>query len=334
MTEQILSFLRQNAGYVSGQELSRELKISRAAIWKHIDHLRACGYDIVAVPHLGYRLESIPDKLFPWEIKNGLSTKILGREIAYHETVASTMDEAFALGVRRAAEGTVVCAEGQTKGRGRLGRTWVSPKGKGIYLSVLLRPRLPLVRVAELTLLSAVAICQAVQHAAGVAARIKWPNDILINNHKLGGILTELSAEMDRVNFIVVGIGLNITRPAGKSVPGAAFLKDIARKDFTRAALAREILHSLEMWYETIHQHGVSPVLKKWKDLSVTLGQAVRVVEPGGTIAGKAVDLADDGGLLIQTSQGRVIKKMSGDVEIISKRFTEKSGVRHEPHDA
>ena len=141
--DRIIQFLKEADGYVSGEEMSETLKISRAAVWKYIDHLRKDGYDITAVPHLGYRLVSVPDKLLPYEIQFGLNTKTFGKNIVVFNTVGSTMDEAFRLGMEGAPEGTVVCAETQHKGRGRLGRVWSSPKAKGIYCSLILRPQLP-----------------------------------------------------------------------------------------------------------------------------------------------------------------------------------------------
>ena len=314
MFQEIIHFLKQNRDYLSGEDISRSLRISRAAVWKYIHQLREMGYDICAVPHLGYRLESVPDRLFSWEIQQDLGTKIFGRKILYHETVPSTMDEAFALGVGGEPEGTLVCAEGQSKGRGRMGRTWISPKGKGIYMSLLLRPQLPPARVAELTLLTAIAVCEAVNQICGITARIKWPNDIMIENGKAGGILTEMSAEMDRVTFVVLGIGLNVSAVPGRLADRAVALRQVAQKDFTRLELVRGILLSLEHWYMLVHQEGISPIVQRWKELSLTLGRHVRLTESGGTIEGRAVDLAEDGGLLIRTSNGILVKRMSGDV--------------------
>jgi len=318
MLQNIIQILKNSCGYISGEDISRGLKTSRAAVWKHIHQLRALGYDIHAVPHLGYRLDSVPDKLFPWEIKQHLPTKTFGQNISYHETIPSTMDEAFSLGIRGEPEGTIVCAESQTRGRGRLGRSWMSPKGKGIYVSLVLRPRLPPTRIAELTLLSAIAVCEAINRVCETAARIKWPNDILIRDRKAGGILTEMSAEMDRVKFVVVGIGLNVSAVPNRLADQAIALNQAAQKDFSRIELLREILVSLEHWYTLVHREGILPIVHRWKELSITLGRHIRMSEPSGKIEGIAVDLDEDGGLLIRTDSGTVIKRMSGDVEMIS----------------
>jgi BirA family biotin operon repressor/biotin-[acetyl-CoA-carboxylase] ligase len=161
--QKILDFLRSKSEYLSGEEISERLKISHQALWKHIQELKNSGYDIVAVPHLGYRLEAAPDRLFPSEVSCGLNTKFIGRRLYYFDSLSSTMDKAWELGLQKAAEGTLVLAETQTKGRGRLSRQWLSPKYKGIYLSLLLRPRIAPSQASLLTLLAAVSVCEAIQ---------------------------------------------------------------------------------------------------------------------------------------------------------------------------
>jgi BirA family biotin operon repressor/biotin-[acetyl-CoA-carboxylase] ligase len=317
MKTKIVHFLKQAQGYLSGEEISRDLKISRAGIWKYMQELRKEGYDIVAVPHLGYRLISCPDKLLPSEIQSGLGTKALGRDIRYYDSVASTMDIAFQLGMEGAGEGTVVCAESQSKGKGRLGRSWASPKGKGIYMSVILRPSLAPTEVAKLTLLSAVATCEAIQKFCNVETKIKWPNDILVGNKKLAGILTELSAEMDRVRFVVIGIGVNINTPISQLPPNATSIRNETGRKSSRAGLLQEILRSLEEWYGGLSAQGFDPVITRWKKLSSTLGQHVRVADLSGDIEGKAIDLDEYGGLIIQSNDGLTVKRMTGDVILV-----------------
>ena len=317
MNPQIIHFLKKNNDYISGEEISRALKVSRAGIWKYIEELREHGYVIEAVPHLGYRLASAPDKLFPWEIAFDLATRYIGKRIIYYDTVTSTMDEAFKLGVQGAQEGTLLCAEGQSKGRGRMGRKWMSPKGRGIYVSLVLRPALSVAEVAKLTLLVAVAVCEAIRKTASVDARIKWPNDILVGQKKLGGILTELSAEVDQIKFVVVGIGINVNAIALQIPVEATSLKIETQKNFSRTEVLKGVLCSLEHWYEILKSQGSAPVLKRWKELSATIGQRVRIKDKDGFIDGEAVDLADDGGLLIRKESGELIKRMAGDVEFL-----------------
>ncbi len=314
MQTQILQFLKESEGYVSGEEISRRCGMSRAAVWKHMQELRQEGFDVVAVPHLGYKLVASPDKLLPSEIRHGLKTRYLGKKIVYEDTVPSTMDVAFRLGMEGAVEGTLVCAEGQTKGKGRLGRHWNSPKGKGIYMSVILRPSLPPTEVAQLTLLTAVAVCEAIRRVSGVAARIKWPNDILVEDRKLAGILTELSAETDRVRFVVIGIGINVNTSLNGLPPQATSLKEEAQKKISRVELVQEILSTLEDWYERLKEQGFALVIQRWKELSSTLGNRIRLVDPSGEVEGEAVDLDKTGGLMIRNDAGLVVTKIAGDV--------------------
>jgi len=314
MQQHIIHFLKTNENFLSGEEISRSLNISRAGIWKHIEDLRRQGYDIEAVPHLGYRLRSCPDKLLPGEIAYNLGTKIIGQQVIYHDKVQSTMDEAFQLGIDGAREGTVVCAETQLKGRGRMGRNWVSPKGKGVYMSVLLRPPLSPADVARLTLLAAVAVCEAVQKITRITVAIKWPNDLLVNNKKLAGMLTELSAEIDRIKFVVIGIGLNVNTPASQLPAGATSLRQQTGQTYDRVMVVQEILRSLEKWYATLKTDGFGPVTERWEELSATLGRHVSVSDADRTIEGEAIGLAEDGGLLIRNETGLLIKKVTGDV--------------------
>jgi len=320
MREQIIRILKAASGFVSGQELSGKLKISRAAVWKHVRELRRHGYSIEAVTNCGYRLKSSPDKISAAEIQAGLDTRYIGKNAFCHESLSSTMDEAARLAREGAAEGTVVCADAQTKGRGRMGREWVSPKSKGIYLSVILRPDLPITEVAKITLMTAVAVADAVRNISGLDARIKWPNDLLLGKKKIAGILTELNAEVDRVNFLIVGIGVNVNAGVRQLPDTATSLLIGAGKSFRRAEVARHILEGLEARYEEVRRCGFGEILKSWRQISATLGRQVQVSDGGKTITGIAIDLADDGGLLIRDNSGKIIKRMSGDVVVLEGR--------------
>lgn len=314
MQERIINFLKHAQGYLSGEEISRSLQMSRAAVWKYIQELRKEGYDIEAVPHLGYKLISAPDKLLTHEVHSGLKTKILGCQFFYHETLASTMDEAFRLGMEGSPEGTVVCAEMQTKGRGRLGRGWVSPKYKGVYCSIILRPKLSPSDLSKLTLLSAVAVAEAVERVAHIQPTIKWPNDLLVKGKKLAGILTELRAEVDQMKFVIVGIGINVNNLSSHLIDGATSLKHETGHNLSRVEILQEILRVFEGWYIRCQSGDFGEVLGVWKERSSTLGKRVRVTDPASVIEGIAVDLDRDGGLLVRQDSGVVIKKLSGDV--------------------
>lgn len=317
MQERIIQFLKECDGYLSGEEISQRLKISRAGIWKHMQELRAIGYEIAAVPHLGYQLITSPDKLLSYEIQSGLDTKILGQNVIVFETVTSTMDEAFRLGMENAPEGTVVCAETQSKGRGRLGRAWISPKGKGLYFSVILRPSLPLNQLSQLTLMSAVALAQAIESSSELKPAIKWPNDILLGNLKLAGILTELCAESDQVKFVVLGIGLNVNTSVHQLTSGATSLKAATGRNIERVKVFQEILRSLEKGYLKLLNHEFSKVMEEWKKRSGTLKKRIRITDPVGSIEGEAVDLDEDGALLIKKNDGITIRKTAGDIHLL-----------------
>lgn len=314
MQEKILDFLRKKDEYISGEEISRALKISRQALWKHIQELRNMDYDIVAVPHLGYRLISSPDRLLPAEISHGLNTKFIGKKICYFETLSSTMDIAVQLGMQAAPEGTIVLSEAQTKGRGRLGRTWVSPKYQGIYLSLLLRPKILPTQSPILTLIVAVSICEAIKEGAGLDARIKWPNDILIHNKKVGGILTELNAEMDEVRFIIIGIGLNVNNDKKALVSCATSLKEQKKENINRVELLQEILRKIEANYLLFRGRGSPPIIEKWHDYNITLGKRVKVFLHNEHIEGEALGIDTDGGLLLRKDSGLTQKVTAGDV--------------------
>lgn len=314
MQKYIIDFLKKHSDYISGEEISGVFKISRAAIWKYIHQLRLQGYDIVAVPHLGYKLVSCPDKLFSQEIQYELGTKIFGKKIFYEESLYSTMDTAFRLAVEGMPEGTVVCAETQTKGRGRLGRHWISPKGKGIYTSIILRPKISPMEVAKLTLLTGVAVAEAIAQQTQLEPRIKWPNDVLINRKKVVGILTEMNAEMDRIKYVIVGIGINVNTPANILPKEATSLKQEGLREFSRVKILQQVLREMEKWYLCLAEAGFDPILERWKELSCTLKGQVRLTDPKEEIVGEAIDIDKDGGLMIRTASGIVVRKMAGDV--------------------
>jgi len=314
MQDKILDFLKKGTGYISGDQLSHRLKISRQALWKHIQELRNSGYDIVAVPHLGYELVSCPDRLFPSEVNWRLNTRFMGKKIYYFGIVSSTMDSAIELGMKGCAEGTLVLAEAQSKGRGRLGRGWFSPKYKGIYLSLILRPKILPNSASLLTLLCAVSICEAIKEVTDLDAQIKWPNDILINRKKLGGILTDLNAEMDTTHFVIIGIGLNVNNDKRSLVEGATSLREQKKEKINRASLLQEILRKIEINYLLFKEKGNGCIIEKWRDYNITLGKRVKIVCQKKHLEGQALDIDVDGGLLVRCDSGLIEKIMTGDV--------------------
>lgn len=310
----IIDFLKRKDEYVSGDYISHRLGISRQALWKQIQELKEIGYDIVAVPHLGYKLVSSPDRLFAQEISRQLQTKLIGKKIYYFDEIPSTMDIATQLGIAGTAEGTLVISEYQSKGRGRLGRNWVSPKYKGIYLSLILKPKILPNQTPILTLLTAISIFEAIKENTGIETQIKWPNDILIHNKKIAGVLTELNAEMDEIRFVVIGIGLNVNNDA-KSLPtGATSLKLQKKEDISRVELSQEMLRRIEFNYHLFLQKGSLPIVEKWRELSSTLGKMVKVVSHRHSIDGQAIDIDVDGSLLVRKNSGVTEKVTAGDV--------------------
>lgn len=319
MKATILAGLKAQFGrYVSGEELSKSLQVSRTAVWKHIGGLREDGYKIESLPRLGYRLVSVPDLLLPLEIQDGLTANILGRQIHYRRTVDSTNRLARELADAGAPEGTVVLAEEQQAGRGRLGRSWVSPAG-GIWLSLLLWPRLAPHKAQLVTLLAAVAAVEATQQTTGFVPGIKWPNDLLAGGRKLAGILTEVSAEMERVNYLVLGIGINANLVAddfqGELANSATSLLLETGRPISRVAWVQNFLAIFEEIYLEAQEQGFAKVLDCWRRYSVTLGQEVVVSLGGRSVHGTAIDIDEQGALLVETADGLEIF-LAGEVSL------------------
>jgi BirA family biotin operon repressor/biotin-[acetyl-CoA-carboxylase] ligase len=319
---QILAALRSvNEGGVSGAELSQKLGISRAAIWARIEELRQAGYDIEATPHLGYRLVSSPDALHADDLLARLGkTKVIGRDIRVFEETTSTNDVVEKLARDQVKEGVVVFAESQTKGRGRLGRKWISPARKGLWFSVLLRPDLRPQEATQLTVASATALRRAIESATGVKAKIKWPNDILIGGKKVAGILTELSAELDRVKHLIVGIGVDVNLSAAEFSPDlrklATSLKIETGRAVSRADLAVVILRELDHDYTRLTGGGFEAIADEWEEHCGTMGQSVAIQIGERRIHGRAESLDDDGALLLRTEHGTLERVIGGDVSL------------------
>ncbi|HWC60390.1 MAG TPA: biotin--[acetyl-CoA-carboxylase] ligase [Verrucomicrobiae bacterium] len=319
---QILTALRSaNEGGVSGAELSHKLGISRAAIWARIEELRQVGYDIEATPHLGYRLVSSPDALHADDLLARLGkTNVVGRDIRVFEETTSTNDVIEKLARDQVKEGVVVFAESQTKGRGRMGRKWISPARKGLWFSILLRPDLTPQEATQLTVASATALRRAIERNTGVKPQIKWPNDILIGGKKVAGILTELSAELDRVKHIILGIGVDVNLGAAEFPQDlrkiATSLKIEAGKTISRADLAVRILRELDADYARICSGKFESVAHEWEEHCGTIGHPVTIHVGDRKIHGRAESLDDDGALLLRTEHGTLERVIGGDVTL------------------
>jgi BirA family biotin operon repressor/biotin-[acetyl-CoA-carboxylase] ligase len=313
--------LRADPDGVSGAQLAEQLGISRAAVWARIEELRKLDYDIEAGPHFGYRLVNSPDTLHADDLLARLGkTKVIGRDIQVFEQTTSTNDviEKFARdGVK---EGVVVFAESQTKGRGRLGRKWISPAHKGLWFSILLRPDLHPQETTQLTVASATALRRAIQSETGLNPEIKWPNDILIRGKKVAGILTELSAEVDRVKHIILGLGVDVNLGAGEFPAElkktATSLKIESGETLARAELAVAILRELDFDYARICGGKFPVVADEWESGCATIGKNVTVLIGDRKIRGCAESLDDDGALLIRTEHGHLERIIGGDVTL------------------
>ncbi len=321
--EKILKVLRSNTDtHTSSDELCKVTDISRAAVWKHIESLRKEGYEIEASPHLGYKLVAIPDSLIPGEIMWKLKSKLIGKAILSYRKIDSTNDSAYALAEKGIAEGTVVIAEEQTKGKGRHGRRWESPPKSGVYMSCVLRPGMAPNEIAKITLVSAVAVAKAIRSFTGLDAMIKWPNDILINGRKVCGILTEMKAEQDSIDFIILGIGVNINTPLGTLSKGASSLKEellrTARTgNLSRVEFVKKVLESLEEEYSRLRIKGFKPIIEEWRSLSALPGSKIKVLLPNRTIEGEAHDIDPDGSLIVRLDSGVLEKVSSGDIVML-----------------
>ena len=322
--ELILGFLADGGeDFTSGEALSSKLGLSRTAVWKHVEALRGKGYRIEAVPARGYRLVEVPDRLTQLELSPLLSTHDLGRAIHFHESVGSTNELAFRMAHDGAEHGEVVVAEQQTAGKGRRGRAWISPPGLNLYFSAILRPELPPQRAPELTLVAAVALTEVLRES-GVDASIKWPNDVQIDGLKVAGILTELSAEPERVHFVVLGVGVNLNAQA-EHFPEelrstATSLALVRGQRVPRALFAAALWNRLEEWLDLHLETGFGAVRQRWKELSSTLGQDVLVRTERQEFRGLAEDIDTAGALLVRTEDGSVERVLAGDVERLRPR--------------
>jgi BirA family transcriptional regulator, biotin operon repressor / biotin---[acetyl-CoA-carboxylase] ligase len=305
--------------FVPGGMLCDKLDVPRAELLKRIDSLRARGYVIQTRGGQGYRLVEVPDVLGEAQIAPLLASGELGRRIHHFEEVESTNDQAHRLADDGALHGEVVVADFQTRGRGRLGRSWVAPRGKAVTFSVVLRPAIPPARAPELTLAAAVAVAEAARELGAHSARIKWPNDVECKGRKIAGILTELRAEPDRVRHAVLGIGFNLTLqpqdlPDELRATATSLLLESGERQARPVACA-SLLEHLEEWLSLHETEGFGPVADRWRELSSTLGRKVRIAGPGRAIEGDAIDLANDGALVVRAAGGELVRVVAGDVE-------------------
>ena len=317
----ILDVLRSKShSYISGEQLSRELNMSRTAVWKHVNALRDLGYKVEAITSVGYKLVSSPSLLLPLEIKNGLNTKFIGQNIHWEYEVNSTNTLALKLAEEGAPEGTLVVCESQKHGRGRLGRDWISQPETGIYMSLILRPTFVPMKAQCITFISAIALTETLQEMFGLDAKIKWPNDVMIHGKKTAGILTELRAEMESIHYIIVGIGINANNNR--------FPKDLRNKvtslslemkeKVPRVQFLQSLLRALERWYLITLSEHPEDTFERWRDLSCTVGNRVEVNVGDKILKGVATRLESNGSLCVKLDSGEEKEILAGDVTMVA----------------
>ena len=322
----VLSFLKShNTEYLSGQDLSDVLRISRVAVWKHIKKIRELGYKIESKQKLGYRLESSTDMLLPWEITSGLKTKIFGKQVHYFDSIDSTQNQAMKMTLDEINNGTVIIAEKQTSGKGRLGRKWISPKG-GIWLSIILHPKFDISVITLFPIASALALSNAIEKTLNIKSELKWPNDVTIKGKKVAGMLVDASLESNKIENLVLGVGINFDVDVKqiekilKNTPnfyGVASLSE-QNKTVKPILLVQSFLIELEQVYNLLNTGDTKKIIRDWTKKSSTIGQNIELNTEDGKIKGKAIKIDDDGALVIlENKKNRRIT--SGDITYLSK---------------
>ncbi len=312
----ILKLMSMPGEFVSGEAMSIGIGVTRTSVWKHVQELRNEGCRIEAVPRKGYRLLEEPDLLLPSILVRKLRTRTIGRQISYQDSAGSTQAVAAQLAGKGEPHGTLVLAEEQGKGRGRLGRTFFSPRG-GLWFSLLLRPNFEPQKALVLPLLAGVAVGEAIQALGELPLMLKWPNDVLIDGKKVAGILGEMIAEVDALKYVILGIGINVNIPEfPPELDGIATSLSLRLgRRVSRSSLLCSVLERFEHHYDILLARGGGPVLEAWRALPNILGCQVAADTPEGTWQGKAVDIDDQGALLLDT--GNEVKRvMAGDVRL------------------
>ncbi|MTI83295.1 MAG: biotin--[acetyl-CoA-carboxylase] ligase [Firmicutes bacterium] len=321
----LLQLLKNNGDhYISGEQICRQLGVSRTAVWKHMEALRKMDYVIEARSNAGYRLVSVPDRLYPEEVQTDLETSVMGSEVRYSAGVVSTNENAKEWAREGAPDGAVYIAEEQGVGKGRLGRGWFSPRGRGLWFSIVVRPQINPVDVPQITLVAAVAVAAAINEQTGLVPGIKWPNDLLAGKGKLCGILTEMNADMERIQHIVIGIGLNVNiyqEDIPRELQGVitSIAMETGRK-INRVQLLQAILRQMDCWYQIWISSGFNAILEKWKQWNVTLGQRVQVSTLKEVVEGVAEDVDETGALVVRLNDGNCKRFLAGEVSLRGKK--------------
>ncbi|NLM42910.1 MAG: biotin--[acetyl-CoA-carboxylase] ligase [Clostridiales bacterium] len=322
MKESILKELIENKNrHISGQELSEKYGVSRTAIWKYIKKLKEEGFVIESVTNKGYVLKNSPDTLYAVEIKERLKTEFIGKEIIYLNSVDSTNNYGKALATQGFHDGTVIVSEEQTEGRGRLGRKWISQKGKGIWMTIMLKPDVEPDKASQVTLIAALSVLKGIKNIKDIDVMIKWPNDLVIKGKKVCGILTELGAEIDRINFLCVGIGINVNGEEedfnNMGLNTATSLKIMAGESIERKRLIVEVLEAFENLYKLfLKNESIDYMLEEYKKHLVNIGKDVRLISKNTEVKAIAEDINDKGHLMVRLKNGDLMEVSSGEVSV------------------
>lgn len=319
MKAKILSMLRETDGYISGQQLCEEFHVSRTAVWKVIEQLKTEGYKIEAVRNRGYHLEGTPDVMSKAEIESLISTKWAGCGVLYFPEIDSTNTYAKRLGDEGADHGTLVVSDKQTAGKGRRGRAWESPSGSSIYMSILLRPEITPNQAPMLTLVMAQSVAQAIRKITGEEAMIKWPNDIVLNKKKICGMLTEMSTEIAWINYVVIGVGINVNTesfPEELNKKATSLYLESGRK-IQRSQLIAEVMRQFEYYYALFMETGSLYAMQEdYNHLLVNRDRDVRILEPGNEYDGHAIGINEKGELLVCKEDGQIAEIYAGEVSV------------------
>lgn len=323
MKEKIIHILNNEKDFVSGEEISKILGVSRAAVWKHMKALKEEGYEIESVTRKGYRLVASPDLLTEEEVKKHLTSSVMGRKIMYFDSLESTNTTAKDLADKGQEHGTVIVGEEQSAGKGRLGRSWVSPKYKGIWMSFILRPEINPMLIAKITQVGAAAVVKAGEEM-NLDLKVKWPNDIILNDKKICGILTEMSSELNQINYVILGIGINANLDLEdfdeELVEKASSIKMELGEAVDRKELVGKIINNFEKLYDSFMADGRGlDSISICREKSILIGREVRVIKGGKSTEAKVLDLNDDGELVVKKKNGEVEKLFSGEVSVRGK---------------
>lgn len=306
--------------YLSGHEIGTELGISRTAVWKHVEALRREGFRVSSQTNRGYRLDGLPDVISPSAVQAVLKTRCFGKNILHFPILDSTQETASEAARKGAPEGTVVIAEQQRNGRGRRGRTWVSPQG-GLWFSLVLRPPLHPQKATIITLAAGVAVAKSIKNLGKLPVMLKWPNDVLVAEKKIAGILGEMVAETDTLHMIILGMGINVNvektgLPPELHGTATSLSLELGRK-IDRGEFFGNLLENCEVYYDLLLSGGAEPVLKAWRSMPNILGRQVKAETPEGLCLGRAVDIDPQGALLIEDAGGKTSRILAGDIIMV-----------------